>query len=193
MSVPQSVEQVWSASSGLQPKLPDGVLLVSAVTGHNTSRIDARALIRARLCAALACALQVPPVHVTFISTAGCRPRVLIEGWPEPGLSISHDAGLSLAAVNLHGTVGVDLMRVQCVPDWQQVARDYLGDEVAGRLLETCDALRPQAFSSAWCQREAVLKLSGQPLAEWTHAAAPACSVFQIALPNPFVGALALM
>ncbi|WP_122697970.1 4'-phosphopantetheinyl transferase superfamily protein, partial [Pseudomonas viridiflava] len=82
-----------------------------------------------------------------------------IEGLSEAGLSFSHESGLSVAAVNLSGLVGVDVMTVQNVPDWQTVARDYLGPTVTHRLQETPEGARNLAFANAWCQHEALLKL----------------------------------
>ncbi|MBI6675982.1 4'-phosphopantetheinyl transferase family protein, partial [Pseudomonas syringae] len=144
------------------------VLLVSCVTRPGCARDEARNRIRACVRIALEQWLELPSGAITFISASGVAPRLLIDGLPEPGFSISHEAGFSLAAVNLHGAVGVDLMQVQAVPDWHAVAQDYLGAEVATRLSGMPESMRAVAFAKAWCRREAFLKLHGLALEEWT-------------------------
>ncbi|MES2350468.1 MAG: 4'-phosphopantetheinyl transferase superfamily protein, partial [Pseudomonadota bacterium] len=83
------------------------------------------------------------------------------------GCSFSHEDGYSLAAIHLHGAIGVDMMRVQDIPDWEAVARDYLGPVVTAALQTTPAAERPLAFALAWTRREAELKCQGSQLAEW--------------------------
>ncbi|WP_353405592.1 4'-phosphopantetheinyl transferase family protein, partial [Duganella hordei] len=83
------------------------------------------------------------------------------------GCSFSHEDGYSLAAIHLHGAIGVDMMRVQDIPDWEAVARDYLGPTVTAALQATPAAERPLAFALAWTRREAELKCRGSQLAEW--------------------------
>jgi 4'-phosphopantetheinyl transferase len=98
-------------------------------------------------------------------------------------LSFSHDANYALAAFNLQGPIGADLMQVQDIPDWQAVARDYLGPGVASALPA---ASRPLAFTQAWTQREAALKCHAQQISEW-QADLPGQS---IALALPVAGLL---
>ncbi|PBQ20951.1 phosphopantetheinyl transferase [Pseudomonas congelans] len=129
---------------------------------------------------------------MTFISAAGVAPRLLIDGLPEPGFSISHEAGFSLAAVNLQGAVGVDLMQVQAVPDWHAVALDYLGAEVATGLSGMPESIRPIAFAKAWCRREAFLKLYGLALEEWTAVGVLHGVGVEVELEEGMVGVVAL-
>ncbi|MGY2336072.1 4'-phosphopantetheinyl transferase superfamily protein [Pseudomonas sp. SDO5511_1_S431] len=94
--------------------------------------------------------------------------------------------------MNLHGPVGVDVMALQQIPDWQAVALDYLGPGVAAQVNAAPQAHRAALFAQAWCGREARLKCAGIGLAEWSDEAAPACHVFELVLPGGWVGALAL-
>ncbi|WP_032703375.1 4'-phosphopantetheinyl transferase family protein [Pseudomonas syringae] len=144
------------------------VLLVSCVTRPGCARDEARNRIRTCVRTAVEQWLELPSDAITFISAPGIAPRLLIDGLPEPGFSISHEAGCSLAAINLHGAVGVDLMQVQAVPDWHAVAQDYLGAEVVSVLSGMPESVRTIAFAKAWCRREAFLKLHGLALEEWT-------------------------
>ncbi|ALE00572.1 4'-phosphopantetheinyl transferase family protein [Pseudomonas syringae] len=168
------------------------VLLVSCVTRPGCSRDEARNRIRACVRIALEQWLELPSGAITFISAPGVAPRLLIDGLPEPGFSISHEAGFSLAAVNLHGAVGVDLMQVQAVPDWHAVAQDYLGAEVANVLSGTPESTRAVAFAKAWCRREAFLKLHGLALDEWTAQGGLQGVGVEVELAEGMVGVVAL-
>ncbi|MBP1146336.1 4'-phosphopantetheinyl transferase [Pseudomonas sp. PvP027] len=136
--------------------------------------------------------LELPSGAMTFISAAGVAPRLLIDGLPEPGFSISHEAGFSLAAVNLQGAVGVDLMQFQAVPDWHAVALDYLGAEVATGLSGMPESIRPIAFAKAWCRREAFLKLRGLALEEWAAVGGLQGVEVEVELGEGMVGVVAL-
>lgn len=169
------------------------LLLISITTDPGASRAQARLGIRTHLRDALGEWLDVKPCGITFVSVPGRPPRVILDGAREPGLSISHEAGLSLAAVNLQGPVGVDLMKTQDVPDWLIVSKDYLGPTTTCQLLATPDTQRTLAFTEAWCQREALLKLHGQPLMESTALPVLAGCVGQIDLPLPWVAMVAVL
>ncbi|KEZ69357.1 phosphopantetheinyl transferase [Pseudomonas amygdali pv. tabaci str. ATCC 11528] len=168
------------------------VLLVSCVTRPGCARDEARNRIRACVRIALEQWLELPSGAITFISAPGVAPRLLIDGLPEPGFSISHEAGFSLAAVNLQGAVGVDLMQVQAVPDWHAVALDYLGAEVASVLSGMPESMRAVVFAKAWCRREAFLKLHGLALDEWTAQGGLQGVEVEVELAEGMVGAVAL-
>ncbi len=169
-----------------------GVLLVSCVIRPGSAREEARKLVRTCVRTAVEQWLELPSGAITFISVPGVAPRLLIDGLPEPGFSISHEAGFSLAAVNLHGAVGVDLMQVQAVPDWHAVAMDYLGADVASLLSCMPDLIRPTAFAKAWCRREAFLKLHGLALEEWTTVGGLQGVGVEVELREGVVGVVAL-
>ena len=169
------------------------VLLVSTLVEPSASRADARARIRGHLRQCLAQWLGLPHDAITLASIPGHPPRLWIEGLKEPGLSFSHETGLSVAAVNLSGLVGVDVMTVQNVPDWQTVARDYLGPTVTHRLQEAPEGARNLAFANAWCQHEALLKLHGRHLIEWTEHSRSEGSLVELELLPGLAGALAML
>jgi 4'-phosphopantetheinyl transferase len=152
-------------------------------------RAEARQRIRAAVRAAAAQWLKMDIESISLESTPGDPPRLLLAG-RAAGLSLTHDEGISLAAIGLHGPVGIDVMRVQDIPDWANLARDYLGPQVAGKLAACPDAQRPLRLAQAWTTREAVLKYSGLQLAEW-NGAAPACRWQALSLPAPYVASLA--
>ena len=75
-------------------------------------RASARAQVRQAVRQALCAWLALAPDQIALTSTPGQAPRLVLKGARTAGLSVSHEAGLSLAAINLHGRIGVDLMRV---------------------------------------------------------------------------------
>jgi 4'-phosphopantetheinyl transferase len=148
------------------PILKDGVFVIGV--GTSPQRARARAQIREALQQALAAVLRLAPEAVGIASTAGQPPRIVLAGDAcVIGCSFAHENSYALAAINLHGAVGVDLMRVQDITDWQTVARDYLGPAACAALLDTAAADRPRVLAQAWTRREAALKYSGQQLGEW--------------------------
>ncbi|MYN40052.1 4'-phosphopantetheinyl transferase superfamily protein [Duganella sp. FT109W] len=135
-------------------------------SGTGPQRDDARRQIRLAAREALAVVLRMPATDITVASAPGTPPHILLAGVKSRiGISLSHDDGYALAAINLHGPIGADIMRVQDIPDWQAVARDYLGPAIAAALQNTTN--RPLAFTQAWTQREAALKCHAQQLSEW--------------------------
>ena len=165
----------------------DGVLVIGIAAV--LPRTEARQRIRAAVRAAAAQWLKMDIESISVESMPGQPPRLLLAG-RAAGLSLTHDEGISLAAVHLHGAVGIDVMRVQDIPDWFNLARDYLGPQAADALAACPDAQRPLRLAQAWTAREAALKHAGLPLAEWNETA-PACRLHALALAAPYVATLA--
>ena len=165
----------------------DGVLVIGIAPPP--SRMEARAHLRQAVREAAARWLKMDIGAIAVESTPGAPPRLLLAG-RAVSLSFSHDEGISLAAVHLHGPVGIDVMRVQDIADWFMLARDYLGPQVAQELASMPDPQRPFALAQAWTAREAALKCAGLPLAEW-NGAAPACRLQALRLAAPYVATLA--
>src|SRR5471032_884382 len=163
---------------GAPPSFSDGLCVIAVRTDDGQQRARARQQIRLALRDALAGLLDIPADTIALSSTPGRAPHIIVAGSDaggarDIGCSISHESGLSLAAINLRGAVGVDLMRVRGIADWEVVARDYLGAEVARTLAETAPGQRAAAFARAWTAREAGLKYLGLELREWTPAPLP--------------------
>lgn len=176
---------------GALPVAQDGVFIISSHTG--ATRAMARRQIRLAVCQVMAAIWGVGEQQIRLASVAGQAPRLWRDGVASAaGVSISHDEKLSLAAINLYGAVGIDHLREQIFPDWQQVARDYLGPLVTDQLSQTMsDAQRALAFARAWSAREASLKCLGLGLSEW-QALSTACHCIELALPEGLSGMLAL-
>jgi 4'-phosphopantetheinyl transferase len=165
----------------------DGVLVIGVAAP--ASRPEARLHLRQAVREAAAQWLKLEIDAISAESTPGQPPRLLLAG-RAAGLSLSHDEGLSLAAIHLRGPVGIDVMRMQDLPDWVNLARDYLGPQVAQALAACPDAQRPLALAQAWTAREAALKCAGRQLAEW-DARPFDCHLQPLPLPAPYVATLA--
>ena len=165
----------------------DGVLVIGIAAV--LPRTEARLRIRAAVHEAVAQWLKLDIEAISVESTPGAPPRLLLAS-RVASLSFSHDEGISLAAIGLHGPVGIDVMRVQDIPDWFILARDYLGPQVA-EVLSACPAgQRPLALAQAWTAREAALKCAGRQLAEWDDVALN-CHLQAVETPQNFVAMLA--
>lgn len=177
---------------------PDGVRVIG-VPGQ-PDRETARLRIRAALAAALAAHCGVDPGRIGLHSPEGVAPWAVVAldgGERRIALAISHDGDISVAAFRADGgPVGIDVSQVVPVPDWDPVARDYLGPAAAAQLAALPFEARDAAFAHAWSEHEARLKCLGLQLDEWRAERAPvlqACRCFPLALPAGYVGYLALV
>jgi 4'-phosphopantetheinyl transferase len=172
----------------------DGIGVVG-IAGQD-DRGTARAAIRTALQAALvqACGVAADAIVLHAPYGAGAAPYAVVGGTRRVAAAISHDGGISLAAFRFDGAVGIDVMRVTPVPDWQTVARDYLGPAVADALAALPAADRDAAFARAWSEREARLKCLDWQLREWHAAdetALQACTCVALDVPAGYVATLA--
>jgi 4'-phosphopantetheinyl transferase len=178
----------WWDGGGFADAPPSGALHIVGVRGQ-ADRATARRTIRLALLAALAEASGLPASAINLCGAPGEAPYALLGDGRRVALSISHDGDLSVGALRLDGgAVGIDLMQVTDIPDWQAVARDYLGPACAAAL----DGM--PAFARAWSGHEARLKCRGMALAEWRAADEPllaACACLPLDLPDGYVGSVA--
>lgn len=176
--------------------VPSGVdlLVIGTVTPQSPIRDIARQRVRDALREVLATLLGCDPSAVPLISRPGAPPRLDLLGSPM-GLSVTHEPGLSLAAIHLHGPVGIDVMRVADFPDWEALARDYLGQAKAAVLANLPSAARAEALARAWTEHEAALKCQVRGLSEWDSEVAETlagCRSFPLALPAGYAGHAAI-
>jgi 4'-phosphopantetheinyl transferase len=170
------------------------VLCIAQTPG--TKRPAARANVRLALQAVLGAWLGCSATAVVLHSSPGSPLRIQHPTCPI-ALSVSHEEGLSLAAIAPTGAVGVDLLATATLPDSAEclrLAQDYLGLSTLHRLTALPTARVSTAFALAWTQWEAHLKCAGLALTEWpqmddTTRESP--NLQPLALPGGYVGALA--
>ena len=179
------------AGSGAAAEL----LVISVVTSDSTLRDAARAQMRDALREVLSLQLGCAPESVVLQSIPGQPLRVEQPSHGQNiGLSISHEAGLSLAALRRNGPVGVDILRIAPAFNWQTVACDYLGPQAVRRITGQPEPEQPLAFAREWTRLEAGLKCLGLGLQEWNPALAQAlesCCLMELDLPSGLCGAVA--
>jgi 4'-phosphopantetheinyl transferase len=184
----------WWADGGFTDAPASGRVHVVGVR-NQPDRDTARRTIRAALVDALAAASGLPAASIRLRGAPGVAPYALLDDGRRINLSISHDGDVSVAALRLDGgAIGIDLMRVTDIPDWQAVAHDYLGPACAAALARVPTPARAAAFARAWSEREARLKCLGLPLAEWRaadDARLAACACSPLAVPEGYVGSVA--
>ena len=171
---------------------PD-LIVISVVTPDSTLRDPARAQLRSALREVLGLQLDRAPEALILISAPGQALRLDFPG-QRIGLSGSHEAGLSVAAICQHGPVGIDIMRVAPAFDWQAMARDYLGPQASCRIASQPGHEQPQAFAREWTRLEAGLKCLGIGLQEWNPSLAQrleSCHLMALDMPSGLCGAVA--
>ena len=187
----------WPEAQG--PALADldtaqAITVISVVTPDTTMRATGRNLIRTALREVLGKHLGQSPETVPLSSTTRQEPALTVQGYPF-GLSVSHEAGLTLAAINRRGPIGIDVMRIQALPDWEPVAVNYLGHYAHQRILAMPALHRPLAFGREWTRVEASLKCLGLGLVEWTSSLNQQinrCETIELALPDGLTGTIAI-
>jgi 4'-phosphopantetheinyl transferase len=161
-------------------------------------REAARLAIREAIVAELAAMSGLPTERIALHGEPGEVPFALLDapgGQRRAWLAISHDGALSVAAISLRGAVGIDVSRILDIPDWQPLARDYLGPDLAAALSALPAPERPRALARAWSEREARLKYLGRELVEWSEEderTLGACRCLPLLLPDGYVGTLTL-
>ena len=151
---------------------PAGLHLLSVPTPNTSIRENARLLVRVALKDRLREVLGSSGNDAVLRSMPG-QGFFLAAPLTHIGLSISHQPGLSVAAINLAGPVGIDLMRLRpALPDMRALALDYLGPAVCDAIQQHPAVDRLDVFSRAWTAHEACLKCLRLPLVEWTPALA---------------------
>lgn len=172
----------------------DGLWVIAVKTPDTAHRDRARQLVRQALGKTLGGMLAVDEGSLSLISQPGQGIR-LAPPWQDVGISVSHEPGLSLAAIHRTGPVGIDLLQLgPALPDLDQLARDYLGPATAAAIAALPQTQRQPAFARAWCRLEAGLKCLGMALGEWTPEIGrqlAACTVTDIAMPAGWVAAMA--
>jgi 4'-phosphopantetheinyl transferase len=177
----------------------DGAIVIGIQ--DQSEREAARRAIRQAIAAELAAMSGLPPQHIVLHTPNGQVPWAELgfqDGPRRAWIAISHDGALSVAAISLRGAVGIDVTQIAdpaAFPDWEPVARDYLGPEVAAALAALPQDERPAAFARAWSEREARLKYLGRELVEWSadgDRELAACRCLALALPDGYAGVLAL-
>jgi 4'-phosphopantetheinyl transferase len=100
-------------------------------------------------------------------------------------ISLSYAEGEAWIGLLRGGFIGVDVMRIQLIPEAEAVARHYLDSEALRNIQQSTDPAL--AFAKAWTVLEARLKCLKQPLRESAIipvAAAAKCDIQSLVQPD---------
>jgi 4'-phosphopantetheinyl transferase len=174
----------------------NGLIVIALQTLPTTQREEARRLIRSVIQEVLASLLNCPISEIRLLSKTGQAIMFLNENH-DIGLSISHESRLSLVAINMKGRVGVDLMSMESIPDYeelQMIANEYLSEKVGGSIFRQPLESQKETFAHAWTAFEASLKLKGEALIEWSAKRDEMLDnvhTFNLDLTDGYIGSLA--
>jgi 4'-phosphopantetheinyl transferase len=149
--------------------IEESLLVIAVKTPPTTLRDKARQLVRLAIRQVLAEKLSFPLADIEFISEPG-QALKLLQPKQNVGLSVSHESGLSLAAINMNGKVGVDLLAINnslTKNEIYSLSTDYLGHQKAEYLSSLPMNKQNYAFAIAWTELEALLKCKEENLIEW--------------------------
>jgi len=173
METPSLALHHWP-EDGVAPPWHQGLSITAITTPKTQDRTQARRLVRTALVELLAAKLGCDHADIQLINQPGQAVRIALpnDAGKTLGISISHEPGLSLLAIKLQGPIGIDLMQCPEAPPWQaeipQLARDYLGPDIARKLANFPPQAQALLFAEYWTQLEACLKCLGLGLEEWS-------------------------
>ncbi|MDO8180057.1 MAG: 4'-phosphopantetheinyl transferase superfamily protein [Undibacterium sp.] len=169
---------------------------------HDADRRQIRKQIRVALTDLLCAALDCLPEHINLTHEPGKPPgNNLSISLPDslPGhqisISISYEQGLSVAAICLDGSIGIDLVRIDTQIEWHAVAELYLGKQMSAEIAKAPLLQQASYFALRWASLEAKLKYHQLALTEWSpelELALSGCAIRELDLPQGYAGALAL-
>ena len=174
----------WPEMPPLPPPGQPVLIRVATSPSRQAARQELRKVLRQILTAWINLAPEQLPLRETS--------RGLV--WPGQlggrtlDISLSYTEGEGWIGLLRDGLIGVDAMKIQQVPEAEDVARHYLGDTVLAVIQQSLDPA--MAFAVAWTEREARLKCLKQELSEWSVTqkfAATKCAVQNLVLPDQLI------
>ncbi len=178
----------------------DTTLADGKVFAHAAVRQDVRVKIRQALSELLGRVFACPAQQIDLTHVPGQAPgKSLSMIFPDHqiALSISHEQGLSIAAVSLgkNHAIGIDLVRIDQQMEWRSVAELYLGSQASAEISAYPAPEQAMHFARLWSGLEAKLKSHERALTEWSPQLAQDladCQTMQLDLPSAYAGTLAL-
>lgn len=158
-----------------RPALAAGQPLVWACQadreGREAGRAGLRRQVRLQLAQLLSHYLGQPADRLGLVFEAGQQPRLAVD-WRGLRLSpsLSYCGELAIVGLCPGADIGIDLTAVTALPDWEGVARLYLGPLAVAQLARLEPDARARQFARDWAGMEAASKCLGLALEEWSPA-----------------------
>jgi 4'-phosphopantetheinyl transferase len=106
--------------------------------------------------------LGAQPARLSF--RYGPHGKPALEGDSALRFNLSHSQGLALYALAMEHEVGVDMERIQPLPDLEDIARSCFAEGEIAALWALPEAQRLHAFFACWTRKEAFIKAIGDGL-----------------------------
>jgi 4'-phosphopantetheinyl transferase len=152
------------------PELPPPGRFVLICVRTSGRRAEARNEVRAVLRRILAEWSRLSPAEIPLRETP-CGP--VWQSEPQEhrlDFSLSYTEDEAWIAVLCGGIIGIDIMRLEPVPEAEAIAQTYFGPADRAALQQSTDPIRD--FALAWTQLEARCKCLKQGLTEWSESGA---------------------
>lgn len=173
-------------------------VVISLLFPQNLQRETARQQLHLAITELLMQAFSCTAEQIRLIRIAGSRLQCFI-ATQEIFISVSHDPGLSLAAISQKQLPGIDLMAVKTMDDWQDVAGIYFNPQQIAALQQAQDCDRASLFAQYWTMMEARFKCAGIAMTEYDEhvqqqmeSALKDSSSYALTLPAGYIGTLIL-
>ncbi|MFZ6674067.1 4'-phosphopantetheinyl transferase family protein [Undibacterium sp. Xuan67W] len=175
--------------------------VVIAISNYSTQdRTRARQQIRCAIITLIQQCYQIDIRDIEISASSGRAPRLFFSDH-EAALSISHEAGLSLAAICLNSSVGIDLLHTKSLAkesfEWQDIARIYLDPDRHKMIRSLTPEQQLLSFAQEWTMLEARYKCAGKALSEWSetvaagrHTKLQAMPTYKLDLPENYCGSI---
>ncbi|MEN6587798.1 MAG: hypothetical protein ABFE02_17290 [Sulfuricella sp.] len=129
-----------------------------------TTRAHARLLARRALREVIGGLLSLPAEQVALLD--GPHGPVLLGAAREIGISLSYAGDWALIGLSEGRALGVDIVKIDCLPEIESLARGYLPVAVCRGVLAAPPDRRDACFAQGWAEMEASSKCLGLPLQE---------------------------
>ncbi len=141
-----------------------GLALVLLALPGNTIRADARRFARQVLREAIGGLLELPTEAVPLAE--GPHGPVLEGAARDIHISLSYAGNWALIGLAKGRALGVDMVRIESLPEIEALARLYLPAASCHAVLVAPAGMRDERFAQAWAEMEAGSKCLGLPLTE---------------------------
>jgi 4'-phosphopantetheinyl transferase len=174
-------------------------VVISLSFPQNLQREVARQQLHLAITELLIQAFSCAAEQIRLIRVAGSRLQCFV-ATQEIFISVSHEPGLSLAAISRKRQSGIDLMEAKPIDDWQNIARIYFNPQQIAALQQAQDCDRASLFARYWTMMEARFKCAGVAITEYDkHLQQQMASVlkdarsYALTLPAGYIGTLILL
>jgi 4'-phosphopantetheinyl transferase len=111
--------------------------------------------------------LQQPASAIEFRQGTHGKPEIQSGGTDQPPFfNTSHSSEIAVCAISRSCPLGVDVERIQEIPEMEAIAKRFFSSREARTLMALPLNLRLQAFYNCWTRKEAFLKATGEGIAE---------------------------